>query len=138
MNDVTLMGRLTRDPEARYSTVNGEDVCFCRFTLAVDRRVAKGKDKEADFIFCEAVGKLGEVCEKHLAQGKQICVNGAIRTGSFKKEGKTQYTWAVRIKSMEFCGKKDDDEGKGRKKSEKKSDKWASIDEMDLEGLPFE
>jgi single-strand DNA-binding protein len=128
MNNVVALGRLTKDPETRYvKSNNGDDFCVARFTLAVDRS-GKGKEKEADFISCEAIGKTAEICEKYLSKGKQIAIEGYIRTGKYEKNGNTVYTWVVRLNRMEFCGKKEDST-----REEVGGSGWADIDE----DLPF-
>lgn len=82
MNKVILMGRLTRDPEVRYSA--GENpLTIARYTLAVDRRTGKGTEKAADFITCAAFGKKGEFAEKYFRQGTKIAITGRIQTGSY-------------------------------------------------------
>ncbi len=107
MNKVTLIGRLTRDPEVRYS--QGESsTAIARYTLAVDRRF-KGKDGEqtADFISCVAFGKAGEFAEKYLHKGTKIAVNGRIQTGSYtNKDGQKVYTTDVVIEDHEFVESK--------------------------------
>ena len=82
MNKVILMGRLTRDVEARYSQQNNsqESTCVARYTLAVDRR---GKDAGADFIGCVAFGKAGEFAEKYFKKGTKVVIAGRIQTGSY-------------------------------------------------------
>ena len=82
MNKVILMGRLTRDPEVRYSA--GESgTAVARYTLAVDRRFRReGSDQTADFIGCVAFGRSAEFAEKYLRQGTKICVTGRIRPGA--------------------------------------------------------
>lgn len=94
MNKVILMGRLTRDPNVRYTQQNGsqESMCVARYTLAVDRRGARDGQQSADFISCVAFGKNGEFAEKYLKQGTKIVVTGRIQTGSYtnrdgQKEG---------------------------------------------------
>ena len=101
MNKVILIGRLTKDPEVRYST--GENsMAIARYTLAVDRR-----GKETDFINCVAFGKAGEFAEKWLAKGIKIAITGRIQTGSYEnKEGKKVYTTDVLVEDQEFCEKK--------------------------------
>ena len=107
-NKVVLSGRLTRDPDVRYS--QGENaMCIARYNLAVDRR---GKDKEADFISCVAFGKSGEFAEKYLKKGMKIIVSGRIQTGNYtdKETGKKVYTTDVVVEEHEFCeSKKDSD-----------------------------
>ena len=103
MNKVVLAGRLTKDPEVRYS--QGENAtCIARYSLAVDRR---GKEKETDFINCVCFGKTGEFAEKYLKKGMKIIVFGRIQTGSYKdKDGRTLYTTDVIVEEHEFCESK--------------------------------
>ena len=102
MNKVILMGRLTRDPEVRYSS--GENaLAIARYTLAVDRRFRKDNEASADFIGCVAFGKGGEFAEKYLRQGTKIVVTGRIQTGSYtNKDGATVYTTDVVADRVEF------------------------------------
>lgn len=103
MNKVVLMGRLTRDPDVRY-TQNNESMCIARYTLAVDRR---GKDKGADFIPCVAFGKSGEFIEKYVKKGTKLAVSGRIQTGSYtNKNGQKVYTTEVLIEDQEFAESK--------------------------------
>ena len=83
MNKVILMGRLTRDPEVRYSQ-SDNTLAVARYTLAVDRRSSKkdANEQNADFISIVAFGKSGEFAEKYLRKGMKICVSGRIQTGS--------------------------------------------------------
>ena len=104
MNKIILIGRLTRDPDIRYSQ-NGDSMAIARLTLAVDRR---GKQQEgqqsADFIGCVAFGKTAEFAEKYLRQGMKIAVFGRIRTGSYtNKEGQKVYTTDVILDDIEFA-----------------------------------
>lgn len=109
MNKVILMGRLTRNPEVRYSNnPNGEQLAIARFTLAVDR---KGKDAGADFISCVEFGKTAEFAEKYLKQGTKIAASGRIQTGSYiKQDGTKVYTTDVIIEEQEFAESKKADE----------------------------
>lgn len=105
MNNVVLMGRLTRDPEVRYSQgQNGDQMAIVRFSLAVDRR---GKDGGADFISCVCFGKTAEFAEKYLRQGIKVCVNGEIRTGNYtNKDGIKIYTTDINLNNIEFAESK--------------------------------
>ena len=105
MNIVTLIGRLTRDPEIRYS--QGENsMAIARFTLAVDKNFKK-KDDKANFINCVAFGKIAETVEKHVFKGSKIAVIGEWTTGSYKnKDGNTVYTNDCNISKLEFCESK--------------------------------
>ena len=103
MNKVILMGRLTRDPEVRYS--QGEQAtAIARYTLAVDRRFKRDGDQTADFIGCVAFGKLGEFAEKYLRKGTKVVVTGRIQTGSYtNKDGQKVYTTDVVVEECEFA-----------------------------------
>lgn len=107
MNKVILMGRLTRDPDIRYS--QGTDgICIARYTLAVDRRFTRNENgQNADFISCVAFGKSGEFAEKYLRQGTKIVISGRIQTGSYtNREGQKVYTTDVVIEEQEFAESK--------------------------------
>lgn len=109
MNKVILMGRLTRDPDVRYS--QGENsTAIARYTLAVDRRFAgrrDGNEQSADFISCVAFGKSAEFAEKYLKQGTKIAITGRIQTGSYtNREGQKVYTTDVVVEDQEFAESK--------------------------------
>lgn len=107
MNKVILMGRLTRDPEVRYS--QGEQAtAIARYTLAVDRRFRRDADQQtADFIGCVAFGRLGEFAEKYLRKGTKVVVTGRIQTGSYtNKDGQKVYTTDVVVEECEFAESK--------------------------------
>ena len=110
MNKAILLGRLTRDPEIRYTNSQaGEQMCIARYTLAVDRRFVKkgGNEQTADFISCVAFGKIGEFAEKYLKQGTKIAVTGRIQTGSYtNKDGQKVYTTDVVVEECEFAESK--------------------------------
>lgn len=106
MNKVILIGRLTRDPEVRYS--QGENtMAIARYSLAVDRAGAKDGQPTADFINCVAFGKNGEFAEKYLHKGMKIAVEGRIQTGSYtNKDGQKVYTTDIVVEHHEFCESK--------------------------------
>ncbi|MGN0155019.1 MAG: single-stranded DNA-binding protein [Lachnospiraceae bacterium] len=106
MNKVILMGRLTRDPEIRYS--QGDNAMpIARYTLAVDRRFQKNSDQSADFISCVAFSRSAEFAEKWLKQGMKICITGRIQTGSYtNKDGVKVYTTDVVVEDQEFAESK--------------------------------
>jgi len=108
MNKVTLMGRLTRDPNVRYSqSQNGEQLCIARYTLAVDRRYGKTAEQSADFISCVAFGKNGEFAERYLKQGTKIAICGHIQTGSYtNREGQKVYTTDIVVEEHYFADSK--------------------------------
>lgn len=106
MNKVILMGRLTRDPEVRYS--QGENsTAVARYTLAVDRRFRRDGDNTADFINCVAFGRSAEFAEKYFHQGIKIAITGRIQTGSYtNKDGIKVYTTDVVVEDQEFAESK--------------------------------
>ena len=117
MNKVILMGRLTRDPEVRYSQA-AEPLAIARYTLAVDRRFQRrdnsGNEQTADFISCVAFGRNGEFAEKYLKQGTKIAITGRIQTGSYtNKDGVKVYTTDVVVESQEFAESKNAQSGNG-------------------------
>ena len=149
MNKVILMGRLTRDPEVRYSS--GErSMAIARYTLAVDRRGrrSEGSEQTADFIPCVAFDKAGEFAEKYFRQGMRVLISGRIQTGSYtNKEGQKVYTTDVIIEDQEFADSKNSSGGStssGYNESFRPSPENASSegfmnipDVVDDEGLPF-
>ena len=139
MNKAILMGRLTRDPEVRYSS--GErSMAIARYTLEVDRGFKRGGDSNeqtADFIPCIAFDKAGEFAEKYFRQGMRVLISGRIQTGSYtNKEGQKVYTTEVIIDTQEFAdGKVESTGGRGKNVD---ADGFMNIpDGVDDEGLPF-
>ena len=109
MNRVILMGRLTRDPDVRYSQ-GGDNMAIARFNLAVDRRGKRqeGADQQtADFIGCACFGRQAEFAEKYLRQGTKVAVTGRIQTGSYtNKDGQKVYTTDIVLDDIEFAESK--------------------------------
>ena len=106
MNTTILIGRLTKDPEVRYS--QGENsTAIARYSLAVDRKFKRDGDATADFINCIAFGKNGEFAEKYLHKGMKIAVTGRIQTSSYtNKDGNKVYTTDVVVEEHEFVESK--------------------------------
>lgn len=130
MNKVVLMGRLTKDPEVRY-TQNQEALCIARYTLAVDRRQKRDNEAAADFISIVAFGKAGEFAEKYLKKGTKMVVSGRIQTGSYtNKDGQKVYTTEVVAEDQEFA------ESKKTGSAEETSD-FQNIPEGIEDDLPF-
>ena len=107
MNSVALVGRLTRDPEVRYST-SGNQMAIAKFTIAVDRdRASKDSEQSADFIGITCFGKTAELVEKYMGKGRLVGVTGRIQTGSYtNKDGQRVYTTDVVIENVEFAESK--------------------------------
>ena len=111
MNKVILMGRLTRDPDIRYSAGGADQQAFARYTLAVDRRVRRDNNdpnaQTADFISCVAFGRSAQFAEQYLRKGTKIAVTGRIQTGKYtNKDGQTVYTTDVVVEDQEFAESK--------------------------------
>ncbi len=106
MNKVILMGRLTRDPDIRYSQ-NDSQVSVARFTIAVDRRFKRDSEQTADFISCVAFGRTAEFFRDYMKQGTKVCVEGRIQTGSYtRQDGQKVYTTDVVVENAEFAESK--------------------------------
>ena len=106
MNKVVLVGRLTRDPEVRYSQGNNA-TAVARYTVAVDRRFKRDGEPTADFIPCVVFGRSAEFAEKYFRQGMRISVSGRIQTGSYtNREGQKVYTTEVVVEDQEFAESK--------------------------------
>lgn len=130
MNNVALIGRLTKDPELAYGGQN-RDIAVCRFTLAVDRPT---QDKAADFIRIVVFRKLAENAHQYLAKGRQCTVEGRIQTGSYKdRDGKTVYTTDVVANRVEFLSKPNSGGHQEEHRSESVTDAFIGVDD----DLPF-
>ena len=142
MNKVDLTGRLTKDPQSRWT--NGqesqEQICIVRFTLAVNRRK---KDAGADFISCVAFGKSAESLEKYCKKGTKLEISGRIQTGSYtNKDGGKVYTTDVIVEEWEFAESKAAAEGSSgagghQKPDQTENDGFMNIPEGIDEELPF-
>lgn len=143
MNKAILIGRLTRDPEVRY-TQGDKPMAIARYTLAVDRRFKRDGDDSADFIPCVAFGKGGEFAEKYLKKGTKIAVCGRIQTGSYtNKDGNKVYTTDVIVEEQEFAESKASQGGQqntqrgGQQKKNDPYDGFMDIPDGIDENLPF-
>ena len=110
MNKVFLLGRLTAKPELRYTPSN---TAYSRFSVAVDRRIARQDGtRETDFINCVAWGKTAENIARFFDKGRQICIDGSIRTGSYTaQDGTKRYTTDVNVDNFDFVDKKGTKDG---------------------------
>ena len=141
MNKVILMGRLTRNPDVRYS--QGEKAtCVARYTLAVNRRFRREGDQDADFINCVAFGRNGEFAEKYLRKGTKIAATGRIQTGSYtNKDGVKVYTTDVVVEEQDFAESKNNSSaGNGSNSApatQDTSDGFMNIPDGIDEELPF-
>lgn len=138
MNRVILMGRLTADPQVQYSS-NNQNMAIARYTLAVDRRMAKKEDgkQDTDFINCVTFGKSAEFAEKYFHKGQRVLIEGRIQTNSYTdKDGNKRYATNVVIDSQEFADSKQSSGSQSNNDSA--MDGFDMIpEEIDTEELPF-
>lgn len=150
MNNVILMGRLTRDPDVRWKTLqDGTSSVSGRYTLAIDRIGAREGQQQADFISCVVFGKAAEWAEKYMHQGVKIVIRGRIQTGSYtNREGQKVYTTDVVVESQEFAESKAANESYRRPDPEQRGQQAAAPaaareafmnipDDIDDADLPF-
>jgi len=137
MNKFIGMGRLTNDPDIRYT--QGENpTAIARYTLAVDRRFKRDGESNADFIGCVSFGKTAEFAEKYLKKGTKICIEGRIQTGSYtNKDGQKVYTTEVVVEQTEFAESKGNS-SENPNSSAPDNDGFLNIpDGLEDAGLPF-
>ena len=137
MNRVILMGRLTRDPEVRYS--QGErSMAIARYTLAVDRRFKRDNQPTADFISCICFRKTAEFVEKYCKKGTKLAVDGSWQTGSYtNKDGNKVYTNDCLVDNCEFAESKATAEQNQKKDDNTGNDDFMNIPDGIEDGLPF-
>lgn len=124
MNSVQLIGRLTRDPEVRYTA---SQMAVATFSVAIDRPVKAGGERQTDFPRVTVFGKQAENCEKYLAKGRRVAVEGRLQTGSYQnKNGDTVYTTDVVANRIEFIDFKDNQKAS---KDNEIPDSFQAIDE---------
>ena len=136
MNKVILMGRLTRDPEVRYSA--GENsMAIARYTLAVDRRFKRDGEATADFISCVAFGRAAEFAERYFRQGIRIVVSGRIQTGSYtNRDGNKAYTTDVVVEEQEFAESKNNAAGNSNAQGNAAEEQPITTDENGFMNIP--
>lgn len=138
MNKCFLTGRLTRDPEVRYSSGNTQ-TAIARYSLAVDRRFKRdGDEQTADFINCVVFGRGAEFTEKYLRKGTKIAIVGRIQTGSYtNKDGAKVYTTEVVVEEQEFAESKASESNDVQRQEQPTGDGFMNIPEGLQEELPF-
>lgn len=138
MNKVIIMGRLTRDPEIRWSQ-GDNSTCIARYTVAVDRKIKRDGEANADFISCIAFGKSGEFAEKYLHKGTKVVITGRIQTGSYtNKDGNKVYTTDVVVEEQEFAESKAAASGnQGSQSQQTSGDGFMNVPAGMDEELPF-
>ena len=133
MNKVLLTGRLTRDPELRY-TPNGKAVC--NFTIATNRPVVRDGEKIADFINCIVWGKTAENLSKYQSKGSLVGIDGRLESRSYDdKDGNKRYVTEVQVEHIEFLGSKSD--GQTETKESNHYEEFGNAIEISDDELPF-
>ena len=136
MNKAIEIGRLTRDPEVRYS--QGNNTAVARYTIAVDRKFKREGEQTADFIPCVVFGKQAEFAEKYFRKGTKVVISGRITTGSYtNKDGQKIYTTEITVEEQEFAESKGSSEAQGTgQMPTPNGDGFMSVPDDDT-GLPF-
>lgn len=135
MNNVSLIGRLTKDPEVRY--ISDSQMAVARFSIAIDRPVRSDGEKKTDFPNIVAFGKQAENCERFLGKGRLVGIQGRIQTGRYKnKNGDTVYTTEVVANNVEFLGYSKDGEN-GKEKADRQEEIPEGFQALDDEECPF-
>lgn len=139
MNKIILLGRLTRDPEVRYS--QGENsMAIARFTLAVNRRFKRQGEPEADFFNCTAFGKQAEFVEKYLKQATKIMLSGRVQNDNYtNKEGQKVYSVQIMVEELEFAESKGNSDAGTQQQATPQTDNngFMNIPDGLAEELPF-
>ncbi len=142
MNKVLLLGRLTKDPEVRYSQ-GSEPMAVVRYTIAVNRRFKREGEPDADFINCVAFGKTGEFAEKYFKKGQMVGLCGRLQIRSYDKDGQKQWITEVVIEDQYFAESKGatstyNQSAPTQQKPAESNDAFFAIDEsLEDEDLPF-
>jgi len=144
MNKAVLLGRLTRDPEIRYTQSN-EPLCIARYTIAVNRRFKREGEPDADFIPCVAFGRAGEFAERYLKKGMLVCVSGRIQVRSWEdQQGQKRWSTEVVLEEQDFAESKASFQSRGGdapmepSMPSREPEGFAAISEtIDDEDLPF-
>jgi len=135
MNKAILMGRLTKDPEIRY-TQAAQPLCVARYTLAVNRRFRKNGEPDADFIPCVAFGKAGEFAEHYLKKGMMVCVSGRIQVRSWEDQsGQKRWSTEVVLEEQDFAESKGASQGRQQAPTPQTFEDMAET--INDEDLPF-
>ena len=137
MNSVTLIGRLTKDPEVRYGAESQN--AYCRFTIAIDRgKDRNGEDMGADFPGIVCFGKTAENCERFLKKGRLVGIQGRIRTGKYEKNGQTVYTTDIYADRVEFLEWGDRSESTSTGSSKPAASAPTGFSQLTDDDIPFQ
>lgn len=144
MNLTVICGRLTRDPEIRYTGTGEKTMAIARFTVAVSRRFKRDGDADADFFSCTAFGKNATFAEKYLTQGSKVIIRGSMEQDNYtNKDGQKVYSWNLKADEIDFGESKSSDanrttDGSKTEKSSKKTKIEPKTDENGFMDVPDE
>ena len=130
MNLITIKGRLVRNPELKTS---GGGMEYCKFTVAVDRRRQRDKEKQTDFFDCTAFGNTGVAISKYFEKGKEILLTGRMESNKTEKDGVKHTWWGISVDTFEFCGGKSDQTSAPAPEV----DAASGMEQVNTEELPF-
>lgn len=139
MNKVILTGRLTKDPEAKYTQAN-QPMAVTQFSVAVNRKFKKDGEPDADFFNCVAFGKTAEFISKYFTKGQMIALSGALKNNSWTdNNGQKRISTEIYVEDAEFCGSKLDNGGEaGQHQQKPPNDDYYSVEEqVNEDNLPF-
>lgn len=137
MNKIILMGRLTKDPDIRY-TQGQNSTEVASFSIAVDRRYKREGEPDADFFSCTAFGKTAEFCEKYTKKGTKVILEGRLQNDNYTdRNGNKVYSVRVCVEAIEFAESKKSESQGGSPAPETTSDGFMNIPDGDLDDLPF-
>jgi single-strand DNA-binding protein len=136
MNKTMLMGRLTKDPEVRYSQ-SAEPIAIARYTLAVNRKFKKQGEPDADFIPIVAFGKQGEFAEKYFKKGQQVAICGRIQVRTWDKDGVKQWSTEIVVEDQYFADSKKEGGQQGNTPASQHEGFYPIDGDDDPEDLPF-
>ena len=136
MNSVSLIGRLTRDPEVRYGA--GSQTAVARFSIAIDRgKDRNGEDRGADFPNIVCFGKTAELVERFMKKGRLVGIQGRIQTGKYEKDGRTVYTTEVVADRVEFLDRGDNAEGGSAPRANRADQVPEGFTQLTDDDIPF-
>lgn len=137
MNKVIELGRLVRDPEVRYSN-SAEPVAIARFTIAVNRKMKKEGQPDADFIPCVAFGKTGEFVEKYFTKGQQVCIAGRLQTRTWENnDGNKKFAMEVAVEEVNFAGDKAGNKSNATSSNDNDTGFYPINENIEDDDLPF-
>ena len=129
MNRIIIKGRMVRDPEMK-TGANGVE--YCKFSVAVDRRAVKGKDKQTDFFDCTAFGNTGAAIAKYITKGREILIEGRMESSHSDKDGQKRTYWGLTVDTFDFCGGRSEQPA-----AAPATDEQTGMQQVDTDELPF-